>query len=1560
MATKVDVISRCVERLLPLIGSKERPTLRGQVLAAQKWCGDATTDHLNEGDVSIVVLPFLVASTEPRDEAIATSGLDALDKLMGHAVVFGHMPAPAALISAISGLLPPAGGNASVASTASPAPSGPASPSNDDAATQAGASTIATAGSSLASNWLPPTPRASDVPTLLDIVVEVVATRATSLSDDVLINVIRTLLTAVAACDARGQCLSRAVEALLVILLRMRAPSKHVQQTGKASLSQIAGIVQRRTELCGADSGPDDGAEPEAWIDCAALLGRFTQLIEGPDLARMTLGLTLVHNSVMTLDPAAVARSPTMTDLLRRQLTTRLLPLLGNPSAHISKPAMYLLQHLLETFRRILRRELPPILNFIYVIAERSSHYGLRSLAYGAVLGFAKNAELLFDMYRNYDCEVGQFDVFEQFCEKAQLLAGTPPNSANLDFDREDALKLTGLAAVNAIAQSIRRFREARFGVDGSETAGSDHSDLTYSEIVRQLESKRRYTAVLRRFAEKPKDGLEAALSEGMLASKSPPDVARFLLTKGIDKKMVGDYLATNSPEVNETVVQFIKLCDFTGLTIDEALRLMLGNFKIGGEAQTIDRTMQVFAKQYCEQNPGSFAEQDTVYVLAFSTMMLNTDQHSPNVREKMTKDQFIATNRGIDNGNDLPRDLLEGIYRRIKENEIRLNDDTVTLEDEVVVKAVAPPTAGKKDGVVAWNPEPCAQKTMERVSVLSSYEPLRPCHDPQLAVLLFNSAWPQAHLALTQQLDDTHEGKVLGKVFEGIDRYISVACQLGNAACRRTFLVALRAASRLGNASAMHFETLHFRQVKCVDAMIHVAARDGNDLDDSWGEVLLCVSKATAIANRLAAMSQTPNRKLSKHDATTHESLVRVLKVDTIDAMFATAKKLTDTALMALVEGLLQTSLMEFKEAPPRTSAFIQFVEVLGGALNRQETVVAALWTTLSSTVADVSARLPKVADVVFRVLDKFYAGLQKEHESASANTSVAMSSSQTPAPVTTALNNNGRHGDPNAATLDGPSPTSQQLDKLPNPPHAAASFYWDHRQDEALDVLWRAAWQSRISSVRTCILSNLIAIIQRGAVNINVAWASILRIHGLLARDPDNAVSTRAYFTLASALGHAPGFDMEAFTVAISAATAFAACGNPDVEADAIELLEALAAIARYGAPTADDGTALKNLQAGEFKAFVVAIGVAKEVVPIQCDVPDIWNTIIGSVASLVSSPSASVRERCVETLFRILSGYPEVWAHAQDSWTPALAGAVAPVLAQLFFQLEEAPQVDEQHAGIIRRALAFLSSLFLDQHETLESLRGYFFDAVAKCLAHPARQIADIGMGHLREWVSASAGVSTTFSTSEWMHIGELAARSIRGPCNSVAPAVVAQALSMLEAVALAASSRSPLLEAFEAELLPALVGVFQFCREARVTYETATYTALLEFENRTALTALELIQLQPTAQRVAHTNEWAQVIMHEYSTAADRSTTGATRTEKANSAQCAKVLTGAVVHLLTAQLEAEDDELPGFVDPLSAELADLIRSCEARIAGPLSLIFRRRMQLLAAAPVPSGGQ
>ena len=86
---------------------------------------------------------------------------------------------------------------------------------------------------------------------------------------------------------------------------------------------------------------------------------------------------------------------------------------------------------------------------------------------------------------------------------------------------------------------------------------------------------------------------------------------------------------------------------------------------------------MEAFAAAFCEQNPGIFDEQDTCFILAFSIIMLNTALHNPNAKMKISAEQFIKQNKGINSGKDLAPDMLEAIFRSIKEEPFKIPDET-------------------------------------------------------------------------------------------------------------------------------------------------------------------------------------------------------------------------------------------------------------------------------------------------------------------------------------------------------------------------------------------------------------------------------------------------------------------------------------------------------------------------------------------------------------------------------------------------------------------------------------------------------------------------------------------------------------------------------------------------------------------------------------------------------------------------------------------------------------------------------------------------------------------
>jgi hypothetical protein len=115
-----------------------------------------------------------------------------------------------------------------------------------------------------------------------------------------------------------------------------------------------------------------------------------------------------------------------------------------------------------------------------------------------------------------------------------------------------------------------------------------------------------------------------------------------------LDPSAVGELLGSHDVDALLVMKAYADAHDFAGLDFDEALRLFFRPFRVPGEAQKIDRLVERFAARHCECNPNHFEDSDQAYVLAFATVMLNTDAHNPRTDQttKMSEEAFVAMAR--------------------------------------------------------------------------------------------------------------------------------------------------------------------------------------------------------------------------------------------------------------------------------------------------------------------------------------------------------------------------------------------------------------------------------------------------------------------------------------------------------------------------------------------------------------------------------------------------------------------------------------------------------------------------------------------------------------------------------------------------------------------------------------------------------------------------------------------------------------------------------------------------------------------------------------------------
>ncbi|GAA5798560.1 hypothetical protein HPULCUR_003965 [Helicostylum pulchrum] len=138
---------------------------------------------------------------------------------------------------------------------------------------------------------------------------------------------------------------------------------------------------------------------------------------------------------------------------------------------------------------------------------------------------------------------------------------------------------------------------------------------------------------------------------------------------------MAGPSDDNNNKQVDASFASQVEKFDFCGESIDTSLRKLLAKVLLPKEAQQIDRAMEDFAKRYYKCNPGLVDNPDVVYAVSFSILLLHTDAHNKNVRQKMNKDTFIMRTKIIEGGEGVAQEILDIMYDNIVMSEFTYAD---------------------------------------------------------------------------------------------------------------------------------------------------------------------------------------------------------------------------------------------------------------------------------------------------------------------------------------------------------------------------------------------------------------------------------------------------------------------------------------------------------------------------------------------------------------------------------------------------------------------------------------------------------------------------------------------------------------------------------------------------------------------------------------------------------------------------------------------------------------------------------------------------------------------
>ncbi|KAJ3975507.1 hypothetical protein EV361DRAFT_1024791 [Lentinula raphanica] len=464
----------------------------------------------------------------------------------------------------------------------------------------------------------------------------------------------------------------------------------------------------------------------------------------------------------------------------------------------------------------------------------------------------------------------------------------------------------------------------------------------------------------IKKFNFKPKRGISFLIEHGFIPSKAPQDIADFLLhTDGLNKAMIGEYLGEGEEENIAIMHAFVDQLDFNTLPFVDSLRLFLQSFRLPGEAQKIDRFMLKFAERYVAGNTQTpFANADAAYVLAYSVVLLNTDAHNPQVKKRMSKQDFIKNNRGINDGADLPEDLLSSIFDEITNNEIKMKDEVEAMAVSATGPGIANALANvgrdlQKEAYVMQssgmlNKTEAMFKTLMRTQrkgsgtgnqffSASHFVHVRP---------MFEVAWIPYLAGLSGPLQDTDDLEIVELCLDGFKSAIKIVCFFDLELERNAFVTTLAKFTFLNNLGEMKTKNM-----EAIKALLDVAVTEGNHLRGSWHEVLTCVSQlehmqlissGVDVPEKKGRPRKLPAEELANESRSTHITVAA-------DMVFSLSHFLSGTAIVDFVQALSDVSWEEIQSSGlshhPRMFSLQKLVEISYYNMNRIRLEWLNLW---------------------------------------------------------------------------------------------------------------------------------------------------------------------------------------------------------------------------------------------------------------------------------------------------------------------------------------------------------------------------------------------------------------------------------------------------------------------------------------------------------------------------------------------------------------------------------------------------------------------------------------
>ncbi|EAR83565.3 Sec7 domain protein (macronuclear) [Tetrahymena thermophila SB210] len=646
--------------------------------------------------------------------------------------------------------------------------------------------------------------------------------------------------------------------------------------------------------------------------------------------------------------------------------------------------------NLIDNFRENLKTEISVFIEniFVKILESTNSNFFNRVYCLKVFNKIFSIPRAVIEMFVNYDCSMNQNNTIEQLITLLTKISQGKYQKAEfqnlIQPEQAQELKNLSLECIVQLMQSINDFvmicdAQENQVVSKSELPSKEEQNLqTENEnniskvnnqdeikdpIERERQMKLEFQKGISKFNFKPKVGIRHFIQHGLIEEGNPKHLAElfFKFNNQINHEKIGEIFGSHEENNKRILAEFIEYLNFENLDLVNSLRKYLTYFQLPGEGEQVDRILEKFGEKYSLDNPECYKNATTSYTLSYALMMLHTSSHSAQVQEKerMTLPQFIKLVKGIDDGNDLPEQMVVNMYNDVKKNPLgihHLEASKKAFEDALTS------SVSRKHEMFLKETEQMFEKGQMKIQRKENEKYIQVFTKDYILSLL-QIVWSPVFATISQatmieQEKERENLDLIAKVLTGFKNSIKLLGQFGMLTERETFVFELCRLTGLLTPQKL----IRQKNVQAIKIMLEICTQCRNYLGRSWKILLECVSKLDNyyliaqnlrrdidLLNNDTYFQDNNNMHQDEIDKYNSQVIMKYIDMSEIDKIFHLSNQFDAETIVEFIRCLCELSKEELENIHnPRIFCIQRIGEVTEFNMSRVRIIWNKIWDIL------------------------------------------------------------------------------------------------------------------------------------------------------------------------------------------------------------------------------------------------------------------------------------------------------------------------------------------------------------------------------------------------------------------------------------------------------------------------------------------------------------------------------------------------------------------------------------------------------------------------------------